>query len=458
MFGNAGKKETISAIATAVGGGVGIVRVSGPLAQSIAARLCRPWPVQWQSHHLYLVDIVSDTTQESPPVLLDQGLFCIMKGPHSYTGEDVLEIHGHGGRISLQQILDATIQAGARHAAPGEFTKRAFLAGKMDLTQAEAVAALVAATSVQAGRHATRQMGGQLKRLIAETHQTLIFWLAAFEGSLDFPDLEEDRKIHQDALAALVQVEKRLGSLRKSFDQGGKILQSGLEVALVGQTNAGKSSLLNALYGDERALVDASPGTTRDVIEVSLRIQGIQVTLLDTAGQRAEASLLEQQGIKLAKARGQQADLVLLVIDGTIGFDEITTPLLHGLQQNQLPYLVVWNKMDRAGYLPLPTDVPVVACSALCGWGIDALKERIMRQFLPSDQEDVLLVNPRQTAVLDRTLQSLHEAVDALTSNQSWDLVAAALRRSASALAEMTGEQTSDSILDSIFGQFCVGK
>lgn len=443
---------TIAAISTATGGGVGIVRVSGPLAQHIGQAVCAPWPASLQSHHLYKGQVF-DSKKES----IDHVLFCMMLAPHSYTGEDVLEIHAHGGAVVLHQVLEAVLQAGGEPAAPGEFTKRAFLQGKLDLTQAEAVAAMIAAQSVQATRHAKRQLSGDLGKQARDLRNLVIGWLGRLEGGLDFPDLEEDQRIESTALQELQDAHKHLEHLAHSFSAGGKALQSGIQVALMGKTNAGKSSLINALCQDERVLVDAQPGTTRDVIEIRTKWNDVAVALIDTAGARADATPLEQQGLRLAKKRGQLADVVMLVVDGTQGLGQEERDLLHELGP-QVPYVIAWNKMDQATCLPLPKEEPAVACSALCGWGLTALQQHILQRVAPALTETTVVVSARQAALLQQAASGLKRALLGLQHHLPWDLLAAELRQTATALGELTGEEATEAVIDAIFAQFCIGK
>jgi tRNA modification GTPase len=443
--------RTIAAIATASGGGIGIIRVSGAAAESIGRALCRPWPTDLRSHQLYLGSVAV----AGQPI--DQVLFCLMQAPHSYTGEDVLELHGHGGAVNLRRLLDACLQAGATPAAPGEFTRRAFLAGKLDLTRAEAVAALIGAHSDQAARQAQRQLSGELGRVVSDLRRRTIALLGDFEGMLDFPDLDEDRAILDRAQPQLAALTAQLTSLAASFASGGKALSGGIELAVLGQTNAGKSSLINALCRAERVIVDAQPGTTRDYIEVRSDWQGVQVTLIDTAGERAAATPLEAEGLRLGRQRWAHADLLLLVVDGTRGIGDQEERLLASRPPG-VPYLVVWNKQDRLGCLPPPSDA--IACSALCGWGLEALERRVLAQLAPQlgRQDDLLVTSERQAALLGRAADALGQAEAANRSGSGAEIVAGELRVAASQLGELTGEAVSDGVLDAIFAQFCVGK
>lgn len=443
--------STIAAIASGSGGGIGIIRVSGPAAESIGRRLLRPFLEPLESHRLYLGRVLD----------IDQVLYCLMRAPRSYTGEDVLEIHGHGGAVNLRRLLDACLEAGARPAAPGEFTRRAFLAGKLDLTAAEAVATLINAHSLSAARQAQRQLAGELGKLIGELRRRAVALLGEFEGMLDFPDLAADAEVLSRAAPQLSALAARLSELSRSFARGGKALSTGLELALLGRTNVGKSSLVNALCGAERVLVDAVPGTTRDYVETRSEWQGVPVTLIDTAGERPDATFLEAEGMRLGRERWRRADLLLLVVDATLGMGSEEEAMLAA-RPPELPYLVVWNKTDRVGCLPPPEGA--LACSALSGWGLEALRRRILELLSPElDRGSELLVtSARQAALLDAAALALSQAAAFLREPYSLaaapEIIAGELRVAVSRLGELTGEEVSEGVLDAIFSQFCIGK
>lgn len=452
--------STIAAIATGSGGGVGIIRLSGPAAESIGRRVCRPWPEQITSHHLYLGQALGPLTSDTgEPEVIDQVLFCLMRAPRSYTGEDVVEIHGHGGAVNLQRLLEACYQAGATAAQPGEFTRRAFLAGKLDLTRAEAVAALVSAQSVQAARQAQRQLHGELGQIAAELRREAVALLGEFEGILDFPDAEMDAEIFKQAQGKLSSLLKRVSSLTVSFAQGGRALQTGLEIAVLGRPNVGKSSLINALCGSERVLVDESPGTTRDYVEVQVQWDGLPVTLIDTAGERADASRLELQGMRLGRERWRNADLCLLVVDGTVGLGTEEEQLLASIPES-ISRLVVWNKMDHAACSAPAAGA--IACSALCGWRLEEVRQaavhRAAARLNLSEGAELLVTSARQAAVLQRANGALYSAEVALERGQPIELITAELRVAAARLGELTGQEVSSHVIDEIFARFCVGK
>ena len=452
--------STIAAIATASGGGVGIIRLSGPAAESIGRRICRPWPEPLTSHHLYLGQALGPISADScEPEVIDQVLFCLMRAPRSYTGEDVVEIHGHGGAVNLQRLLDACYQAGAVAAQPGEFTRRAFLAGKLDLTRAEAVAALVNAQSVQAARQAQRQLHGELGQVAAELRREAVALLGEFEGILDFPDSEVDAEIFRAAKGKLSALLHRVSSLTISFAQGGKALQNGLELAVLGRPNVGKSSLINALCGSERVLVDETPGTTRDFVEVQVQWDGVPITLIDTAGERRDATRLELQGMRLGRERWRSADLCLLVVDGTVGLGPEEEQLLASIPES-IPRLVVWNKRDHTNCAPPAAGA--LACSALCGWRLQEVRQaalhRAASRLTLSEGAELLVTSARQAEVLQRAHGALYSADAALARGAEVELIAAELRVAAARLGELTGQEVSGQVIDEIFARFCVGK
>lgn len=449
--------RTIAAIATGRGGGVGIVRISGEEALRIGRSLFRPFPDPIESHRLYLGHVVRPAASAGAAAeVIDQVLFCLMRGPRSYTGEDVVELHGHGGARNLERLLEACLAAGATLAEPGEFTKRAFLAGKLDLTRAEAVAALVEAQSEQAIRHAQRQLAGELGQKVSELRRRSVRALAELEGQLDFPDLDEDAAQNRELERELSGLGAAVEGLARGYRRGGKALASGIELVLLGRTNAGKSSLVNALCESERVLVDERPGTTRDFVEVRAHFGEVPVTLIDTAGDRPEMTDLERHGLLLAQARAAHADLALLVVDGTLGLSSAEERLLAALPES-LPKLVVWNKIDHTRCQPPPDGA--VGCSALCGSGLSSLRSRVLELLAPDiEASGELVVSARQAALFDEAAGALSRAQALLSSAQAAELIAAELRRAADRLGEVTGEVVSERVLDEVFARFCVGK
>lgn len=443
--------RTIAAIATASGGGIGIIRVSGPAAVEVGRKVCVPWPKETESHRLYLGRVV-----EADGEVIDQVMFCLMRAPRTYTGEDVVEIHGHGGQINLQRLLGAVLAAGASAARPGEFTKRAFLNGKLDLTRAEALAALIDARSVRASRLAQRQMAGGLEAMVRDLRRRGVQLLSQVEGAIDFPDLEETGEPDLGTEAAALAEE--VAALARSFERGGRAVRSGIEVAFIGHTNAGKSSLINALAASERLLVDASPGTTRDFVEVRSDWGGVAVNMVDMAGHRDEATDLERLGSVLARRRAEDADLIVLVVDGTQGLSALDQQALE--RHGERRHLVAWNKLDqRLCREPPPLD-DVVVCSALCGWGLHQLQARALQIVAPQLGEDgeLLVISERQARLLKEAALLLRAGAVLLRGDRAMDLVAAELRRAVEMLGAVTGESLEAAVVDGIFEQFCVGK
>jgi tRNA modification GTPase len=443
-------RDTIAAIATATGGGIGIVRLSGPRAAAILAALVRPWPKQVQSHKLQRVTVHHPSSGEP----LDEVLAVVMRAPHSYTGEDVAELQGHGGQLVLARVLEAALAAGARMAQPGEFTRRAFEAGKIDLSRAEAVAALIGARGERALRAAQAVNAGVLDDKIRAARNRLVQALAEVEGAIDFP--EDAIEVAPEAATArlLREIADELATLGASYRPR---LFHGAQVALVGRVNAGKSSLLNALAGEERAVVDAAPGTTRDAVQVEVAIDGLSVTLVDTAGERAEPEPIEQRGLELGRARAQRADLVLLVVDGTIGFGDMEAELWR---RHDGTKLIAWNKRDlRRPPHELPVAARVIETSAPSGDGVAQLRDAIGRALNGDDlEEGVTVVSARQAEALRDGAAALRQAAALLEANEPSDLAAVEARRGLDCMGRVTGETVDAEVLDAIFARFCIGK
>ncbi|HZS38972.1 MAG TPA: tRNA uridine-5-carboxymethylaminomethyl(34) synthesis GTPase MnmE [Polyangia bacterium] len=459
------KRDTIAAIATAVGGGVGIVRLSGPAAEAILAQLVIPWPSKRPpSHKLHYGHVRDPSTGET----LDEVLACVMRAPRSYTGEDVAELHGHGGALAMRRLLEAALQCGARLAEPGEFTRRAFEAGRIDLTRAEAVAELIGARSEKALAAARARQSGALEREIGEARRELVRALAELDGAIDFPDEKLDADPERQTAAVMDRLSARLKALASSYR---RFLHEGAEVALVGRVNAGKSSLFNALAGEERALVDAEAGTTRDVLEAQVELGGVLVRLVDTAGERLGGEThasVERRGVELGRRRRGRADVVALVVDGTVGFAEGERELWAGLAAHDAEHaaapdaaarLIVWNKRDLAPAAhALPDGARVVETSALSGAGVDALRSAIAEALGQTDAETTLHVTARQREALDDGAAALARAAALLSAGEPPELAAVDARAALHHLGRVTGETVDAEVLDAIFARFCIGK
>jgi tRNA modification GTPase len=434
--------ETIAAIATAASvGGVGIVRLSGPRAIAIAAdvlgiaadALDRRVRVGW--------------ARDPAGRRLDQVLAFAMRAPASFTGEDVAELHGHGGGLNLERLLAAVIDRGARVAEPGEFTRRAVASGKLDLVRAEALLEVIHAGSERAWRLAQANLGGRLGEDVAELERRTLAVLAEIEGAIDFPDddLELDTaEVVDREIAALQGACARLAS---GFRHGRAVTQ-GVTVALVGPVNVGKSSLLNALVGRERALVGAAPGTTRDWLEVADVWSGVAVTLIDTAGLRTTEDPVEQRGIALGEARVASADVVVIVNDGTAPCDD-------GARFGDRAVLAR-SKADLGG-----ARGPGVATSATTGEGLDELRRRVLEVAGVADQEgseQAFVTTARQQALAAASRDAFAAAAAARRDRRPPEVVAMELRDAARHLAQLRGVEVGDRVLDEVFARFCIGK
>jgi len=456
--------DTIAALSTPPGqGGIGIVRISGPRSLEIAGRIFRPnHPIpEWQSHRLLLGILVDPSTGEA----LDEVLLSVMKAPRSYTREDVVEINSHSGYALLERILQIVIEAGARPAQPGEFTLRAFLNGRIDLTQAEAVLDLIRSKSERGLAMAARQLRGLLKDRIEAMCRSLIELLAQTEVAIDYPEEEGGIRPGPEAAFRLKRdVIAPLDDIRSSHVQR-RLWMEGTKVAIVGRVNAGKSSILNRLSGEDRAIVAAEPGTTRDVVEQAIHIGGLPVRLLDTAGYREAASEVERMGIRLMERCIEEADFALCVVDQSRRpeCDDLTVfERCRGI-----PALVVVNKVDlppqwsEAELSEVSGGLPRIRVSALTGEGIDAL-ERALGEAILSEKHagkgGDFAPNPRQCRALNTASGHLHQAAIHLENDAPLDIIALDLRSGLEALGEITGEYTPEDVLNQIFSDFCLGK
>ncbi|MBF2033990.1 MAG: tRNA uridine-5-carboxymethylaminomethyl(34) synthesis GTPase MnmE [Leptolyngbyaceae cyanobacterium T60_A2020_046] len=453
--------ETIAAIATAIvpqQGSVGIVRLSGAEAVAIARRIFRaPGRQPWESHRILYGYVREPHTEE----VLDEALLLLMRSPRSYTREDVVELHCHGGMMAVQQVLQLCIAQGARLAEPGEFTLRAFLNGRLDLTQAEGVADLVGAQSPQAAQAALAGVRGKLTEPIRQLRHTCLDILAEVEARIDFeddlPPLDEVQ-ITEQLGAVLSQVRAILGTAHQ-----GELLRTGVKVAIVGRPNVGKSSLLNAWSRSDRAIVTDLPGTTRDVVESQLVVGGIPVQVLDTAGIREARDRVEQLGIERSRAIAQAADLVLLTLDAQTGWTDADQHLYD--QVKQRPLIVVVNKIDLlpAGSAPaLPRlSAPLVHTAAAQNHGIDALEAAILHAIHAETVTTANLeitVNQRQASALTRARTALEQVQQTIAQQLPLDFWTIDLRVAIHALGEITGDEITESLLDEIFSRFCIGK
>jgi len=441
-------RDTIAAIATAVGGGIGIVRLSGPRAAEILGKMVRPWPAKPQSHKLQRTVAYDLATSER----IDEVLAVVMRAPKSYTGEDVAELQGHGGPLVMQRLLEAVLTAGARMAEPGEFTRRAFEAGRIDLTRAESVAALIGARGERALRAAQAMNAGALAERIVRLRQKLIAVLAELEGAIDFPEDAGDVSPEAESARALGEISREMRAMARSYRPA---LFRPAEVALVGRVNAGKSSLLNALVGQERAIVDEAPGTTRDAVVAEVALDGVAVTLVDTAGEREDPERLERRGLELGRARAARADLVVLVVDGAVGFGDVERRAWEAIAQEKL---IAWNKRDLGPARGLPEGAIVVETEAPSGEGVAALGAAIARAVAGDVEEGVAIVSARQAEALGDGAATLERAGELLGLGEPPELAAVDARKALDAMGRVTGETVDADVLDAIFARFCIGK
>ncbi len=459
------RTDTIAAIATAIvpqQGSVGIVRVSGKQAMAIAKALFyAPGKQCWESHRILYGYVRHPQTNAT----IDEALLLLMLAPRSYTREDVVEFHCHGGIIAVQQVLNLCLSQGARLAQPGEFTLRAFLNGRLDLSQAESIADLVGAQSSQAAQVALAGIQGKLSHTIRRLREACLSILAEIEARIDF---EEDLP-PLDEMGIQMQLAQVAASVQRivATAEQGALLRSGLNVAIVGRPNVGKSSLLNAWSRSDRAIVTDLPGTTRDVVESQLVVGGIPVRVLDTAGIRDTSDRVEQLGVERSRHVAQAADLVLLVVDALAGWT-LDDQAIYS-QVSDRPLILVFNKTDllppgtqpsQQGY-PFPDMLPTVKTSAVQHQGIDQLEQAILAMVRTgsihaADLE--IAVNQRQQAALLRCQEALNHVQQAIADQLPLDFWTIDLRAAIQSLGEITGEDVTESVLDQIFSRFCIGK
>jgi tRNA modification GTPase len=437
--------DTIAAIATPPGrGGIGVVRVSGPRVAEIARAVLGALPKP------RLATLSSARARDGAKI--DEGIALYFEAPRSYTGEAVLEFQGHGGPVVMHAVLAAFLDAGARIAEPGEYTRRAFLNGRLDLAQAEGVADLIDAASSEAARSALRSLEGEFSAAVHLVSQALIELRALTEAMLDFPEEEVDSLHRDDAGGRLERARAALDELLARSRQG-SLLREGLHVVIAGRPNVGKSSLLNRLAGAERAIVTALPGTTRDLVREDIRVEGVPLHVVDTAGLRESADEVERIGIERARDEMKKADVVLLVAEAGDS-DKDRTDLPTDLPEGAVRIRIL-NKIDLAGR-PAARDKDAVWLSAKTGEGIELLRQALLEAAgWERSGESVYLARQRHLVALEQARSHLAAAAG---QQGRWELFAEELRLAQQALAGITGEFTSEDLLGEIFGRFCIGK
>lgn len=452
--------DTIAAIATPVGeGGLAVIRISGPDALGVAERCFVPIgkhgakPSAAPTHTLHLGHVVRDGQR------VDEVLLAVMRAPRTFTREDVIELTCHGGLLPAKLVLETTLANGARLAEPGEFTRRAFLNGRLDLAQAEAVADLIHSRTELAMRAASEQLAGKLSQRINRLREQMLAALAHVEAHIDFPDEDIAPDTQAQLIERLEQAVAFMEELLRTANEG-QILRRGIRAAIVGRPNAGKSSLLNQLLGHERAIVSAIPGTTRDTIEETANIRGLPVVFIDTAGLREGRDEIEVEGIRRSRQSLERAEFLLHVLDAS-------EPLTPADRQYLAEFagkkrLLVRNKIDLPERLRLPPEAPValnVCC--LTGQGIEALKDAIKELVWSGEIKSEMLevmVNSRHQDALGRARTAAMRTLETLRAERELELVAMELRIAVNAIGEIVGQTTTEDLLDVIFSQFCIGK
>jgi tRNA modification GTPase len=459
------QEDTIAAIATAVGeGGIGIIRLSGPDAITVAHGLFRTAKGQPAAGHMSYRAAYGHIVDPGTGQVVDEVLLLVMRAPRSYTREDVAEIHCHGGPMPLRRILGLVLAAGVRLAEPGEFTKRAFLNGRLDLSQAEAVVDVIRAKTDASLRMAVGHLAGALSDRVRAFRQEILRLVAHLEAAIDFPEEDIEDLAAQDVAAAAEKLRAEIERLLATA-QTGRILREGLATVIIGKPNVGKSSLLNALLGEKRAIVTAIPGTTRDIIEEYVNIGGIPLKVVDTAGIRDTADIVERIGVAKAHEAMASADLALLLLDASAPLTAEDKEVMSLLADRRTIVLV--NKTDLPSVIDmeeiqtLAPGKPVVRISALEGTGVEELEKTIVDMVYTGQviqAEGAFVNNVRHTGILRQARDSLSAALATIEAGMPPDCVVVDLRAAWEKLGEVTGETVGEDIIDQIFSQFCLGK
>lgn len=457
--------DTIAAISTPLGeGGIGIVRISGDdafeIAEKIFVSVMRSPLKEFASHTIHYGHIIQPNTGE----IIDEVLLTIMRKPRTYTREDIVEINCHGGFVPLQRVLEVVLEQGARIAEPGEFTKRAFLNGRLDLSQAEAIIDVIRAKTDKGLNVAMKHLQGDISSVVNRLMQMLLEVVANLEVVIDFPDEDIEELNDGQMLEILSEIKTKIDELIKTADNG-RILREGIKTVIIGKPNVGKSSLLNALLRENRAIVTDIPGTTRDIIEEVLNIRGVPLRIIDTAGIRETLDRVEKIGVEKAKEMIDEGDLVLLVLDGSSPLtfeDRQAFQLARGKKT-----IVVINKTDRGIHSEFRKALEqegveeTVAISALYKENLSCLEEAIEKMFFAggiAPTNEPVITNVRHKAALQRATKSIDEAIEGIRKGLPADIVSVDLQNARGALGEITGETVEEELLNHIFSQFCLGK
>ncbi|WP_026476762.1 tRNA uridine-5-carboxymethylaminomethyl(34) synthesis GTPase MnmE [Alkaliphilus transvaalensis] len=458
--------DTITGIATAHGeAGIGIVRISGEKALAIADKIFKPFKgkellSQFPSRRLTYGYIINPSTNEK----IDEVLIVYMDAPHTYTKEDIVEINCHGGMISIKRILELVMRQGARMAEPGEFTKRAFLNGRIDLAQAEAIMDLISAKTDKGFDVALDQLEGSLSKRVEEFRNEVLELLAHIEVSIDFSEEDVDEIALDLLLNRSIELEKKLNKLLETADTG-KIIRDGLSTVIVGKPNVGKSSLLNTLLRESRAIVTDIPGTTRDVIEEHLNIKGIPLKLIDTAGIRETQDIVEKIGVEKSKAFFNKADLIIFMLDASRELTEEDLEIINLIKEKKA--LVLLNKIDLPAKIDLEkissliSKKRVIEISLVDKVGIDQIEEYLEEMVYKGEvkaKDTLLVTNARHKNALERALTSLQDGINAIRNRLPMDFIEVDFKNTWDFLGEITGDTMGEDLIDHIFQNFCIGK
>lgn len=457
--------STIAAISTAIGkGGIGIIRISGEKTFELIKKIFIEKNPREEivGYTMKYGNIVDPETEET----IDEVLVSFFKKPHSYTAEDMCEINSHGGIIIVKRILEICLKSGAELAEPGEFTKRAFLNGRIDLSQAEAIIDIINSKSEKESKASIKQLEGNLSNKIQKIREKIINNMVDIEASIDYPEYDVEEVQREKLRKELQSVYEELDILKNSFKQG-KIIKEGIKVAIIGKPNAGKSSLLNAFLGENRAIVTEIEGTTRDSIEESLSINGIPLVMVDTAGIREEAEIVEKIGIERAKKIAEEADLIILIIDITKSLDQEGEQILESIQNKKA--IIVLNKIDeREENKELEEAIKkynkkVLKVSAKMEIGMEEIKEEITKMFQIGEidmenSDSVIITNVRHENAIKQSLEKIQEALQGTKMGMPIDVIAIPMKDALEDLGLITGEAVSEEIINGIFAKFCLGK
>jgi tRNA modification GTPase len=446
------KGETIAAVATPPGeGGVAIVRIAGDQAVEVVSKIFTGPVHSYKNHTLHFGKVVNPAGD-----IVDEVLLVVMRAPHSYTGEETVEIHCHGGSLITRHVLQTVLDAGAKAALPGEFTFKAYMNGKIDLAQAEAVQTVIAAKNDLALKAAESQLQGALSKKVQQFQKELLDITAILEAWVDFPEEGLEFASMEEVIASLTQTKTKMETLSQTFDDG-KMLHEGLTLCLSGAPNVGKSSLMNALLGKDRAIVTEIAGTTRDLLEADVKIGGLHFKLLDTAGIRAAEEMVEQEGIRRSLKALSEADLILMVLDGARGIQQEDQEILAQVPTDKT--VVIWNKVDLLSEHKKPEGA--IAISAKEKTGLDTLKAAIeavvWKKGMPS-KEEVMITHVRHFQALTSAACHITQVIHGLKNDISPEFLAADMRAALKDLGTIIGQDISEEILSAIFSKFCVGK